>query len=67
MHQGEHEDATEMRRQEDEQAGAQAATPRRSDVVAEQFQPVRLVALLRVGQLQQDVSLLAGPALRQLR
>ena len=55
-----------MRRQENQQPGRQAAAARRADVIAEEFQPVRFVPLLRVGQGQQNLSLLAAPALRQL-
>ena len=35
LHQGEHEDATEVRGEEDQQPGAQAAPARRPDVVSE--------------------------------
>jgi hypothetical protein len=66
LHQGEHEKAPEVRRQKDEQPSAQAAASRRPDVIAEQFKPVRFVPSLRVRQRQQNVSLLAGPPLRQL-
>ena len=66
LHQGEHEDGAEVLGEEDEQPGPDAAPPRRAGVVAQQVQPVRLVPLLRVGQGQQDLPLLPGPALAQL-
>ena len=51
--------------QEAEHPGPQISAPGLADVIAEQVQPMLLVASLGVGQREQDVAFLARPPLRE--
>ena len=63
---GQHEQRAEVPGQEGQEARAQIAPQRLADVVAEQLEPVRLVAALGLGEAEQDLALLPLLALGQL-
>ena len=58
----EHEHRAEPAREEAEDARRGRRRAGGADVVAEQVEPVRLVAALGLGEREQDLALLAGPA-----
>jgi hypothetical protein len=53
-------------REEAEHAGSQVSAPWLAHMIAEQVQPMLLVASFGVCQREQDVAFLAGPALGQV-
>ena len=63
---GQDEDRAEVPGQEAQKPAAQRGMPGPAGVLAEQLQPVRLMAALGLGQGQQDGALLAGAVLREV-
>src|SRR5690606_20355425 len=59
---GEHENRAEAAGQPSEQTGPDVAPARSTDLVAEQGDPVSLMPAFRLGESEQDLPLLSGPA-----
>jgi hypothetical protein len=66
LREGQHEDRPEVSREDAEEAGLQVRASRIAHMIAEQVQPVLLVASFGVCQREQDVTFLAGLALGQM-
>ena len=63
---GQHEHGAEVAGQEAQEPAAERGVPRLAGVLAQQLEPVRLVAALGFGQCEQDGALFAGAVLGQV-